>query len=311
MKKNYTLITMALGLILALPGMIHAQENNTPSDEGQKPPMMGKPDYRPGSLLPVMIRAKLGGENGNIGRNEDIRNKTLNNHEGTDSDTRVFSGMKNASGTPQMNRQRSEDHTFIGDDRHTMGSSTDEDSHEERRSDHPRFGRDEDMGSTTQGIGRNSRDMKNGSSTENQREMHKEEFGARKEMLSKQLELALQNLKQIRERINSRIDKSVQAGDNMTEAQSLLVTADAKIVVAENALIRFSAYTPVASTTASTTVDMTTARSLAETAIQSNKDAHQALVNVVRAIAHALGLELGEQNKNASSTDNSQETHTQ
>ncbi|MEN9912630.1 MAG: hypothetical protein RLY66_38 [Candidatus Parcubacteria bacterium] len=146
--------------------------------------------------------------------------------------------------------------------------------------------------------------IKSASSSEDRKEirtsMHKNVFEIRKQALVKQLEVSLRNLKQIRDRIMSRIEKAEDAGKNMTEAKDLLVIADAKIVVAQtaiNALGSFNATTTVTTTATSTDatatstldVDLTKPRQVGEIAIKAIKDAHRALVNVVVAIAHSLG----------------------
>jgi hypothetical protein len=142
-------------------------------------------------------------------------------------------------------------------------------------------------------------------------------FQIRKEILVRQLNLALANLKQIRTRIVARIEKAEQSGRNMTEARSALTIADAKLGNAQtqiNVLVNLSTSTlpttvVTASTTASTTgttasstvqIKLEKPRQLGEAAIKAVKDARDALNLVVRAIAKNMGL--GNGNVSATTT---------
>ncbi len=146
-------------------------------------------------------------------------------------------------------------------------------------------------------------DMKNASSSEERHEirknMRKDEFKVRKDAIIKQLNVTLNNLKQIRARISSRIDKAVSEGRDMTKAKSLLVIADAKIVLAEQAINAVAIFNPTAtstvtasSTTATSTpvIDLGKPREVGNTAIKALKQAHTALVAVVVAIARSMGF---------------------
>ncbi|MEN9524445.1 MAG: hypothetical protein RL536_514 [Candidatus Parcubacteria bacterium] len=143
-------------------------------------------------------------------------------------------------------------------------------------------------------------DMKNATSSMERKEirfdMRVEEFMARKNALARELGIKLSNLKQIRARISSRIDKAVVEGKNMTEAKRLLVVADGKITLAEQAISGASLFNPTASSTitASSTkemkIDLKKPRKVAEDAIKALKDAHKALVAVVVEIARNLGI---------------------
>ncbi len=286
MKKHY--IYIALALILVLPGAIHAQENEASSTQTE-PSTVGQPPVAPvGQVLPRMLREKLGG---NIGQNENVRNQRLENRGGIGSSTRPFPDMKDASNTPDGREFRGpgDDKTF----RDERASSTRSDRREQIQ-DIRQQGRE---------------DMRNASSSQDRKDIRKEirkdEFAVRKEALSKQLDIAIQNLKQIRERVNSRITKSEQDGRDMNQAKSLLVVADTKIATAEQALATFKAYTPTASSTATTTVEMVRPREIADAAIKANKAAHDALVDVVRAIAHAMGLDFGDKETATSTSSTS------
>lgn len=131
---------------------------------------------------------------------------------------------------------------------------------------------------------------------EERKELRKDQFEIRKNTMVRQLNLALNNLKQIRERINSRIEKATSNGKDMSKAKELLLIADAKIITAENAIKALNSYipTPVATTTdaaaaAAIAVDLIKPREFGSAAISAVKDAHKALVEVVRAVAQALG----------------------
>ncbi len=137
------------------------------------------------------------------------------------------------------------------------------------------------------------RDHRNSTTSPNKQELRREIelrlFQAHKDMLVRQLNLAVTNLKQIRERISSRITKAEQSGKNMTESKALLVTADAKIVAAETAitaLANFSVGTSTASTTGTTpaTVKLDKPREIGDKAIKAVKEARDALLKVIVSI---------------------------
>ncbi len=156
--------------------------------------------------------------------------------------------------------------------------------------------------------------IKGATSTEERRDLRKDMrfdiFNARKQAVIGQLTISLNNLKEIRTRISSRIDKESQAGRNMTSAKAALVTADAKIVIAQNAINALSSISATstigttATTTASTTIDLMRPRQSAQTAIMALKDARGSLNQVVVAIAHSMGLKLGVEATTTASTGN-------
>lgn len=133
-------------------------------------------------------------------------------------------------------------------------------------------------------------------------------FNKHKENLVRQLDRAIENLKQVQGRINERITKAEQSGRNMSEAKALLVTALQKIQVAESAITSLKTYQPASSSliTASSTgtndadVNILKARQVGENAIKAVKDARESLNLVVRAIAQNMGLKLS---PNATSTN--------
>ncbi len=115
-----------------------------------------------------------------------------------------------------------------------------------------------------------------------------------------ELTRALDNLKQIRTRIAARISTETSNGKDMTSASSLLITADAKITLADQSIQALKAFTPAASTTveanvsadASADIDLDKPRQIGADAIRAVNDARKALNDVVIAIARALGVEL-------------------
>lgn len=269
MKKHYYLVITALALIVILPVAVRAEDSATSVDaqvqtSAGTPPT--KPQPRPG--MPV-LREQLRIKTENIQMNEEVRNKLLNN-TGARVGSSTMKDIRIMASTTRAERRE------IGDDRRKEAG------------DIRREGRE---------------DMRNASSSEDRREirkdMRKDIFEVRKQAITKQLNVSLNNLKQIRERISSRIDKAVANGKDMTQAKALLVIADAKIATAElaiNSIVVFdsssslaSASDAASSTTATSTVDLTKPREVASAAIKALKDAHKALVDVVRAIAHALG----------------------
>ncbi len=273
MKKHYYLYIVAiLALIAVLPVAVRAEEGTDdtatpPPVTGQVPPGTVPPPPRPGTFVPNLIREQLrGGKAENIQNNVELRNKNILENRRIGSSTRpeMRPGLKLASSTRAERRE-------IRDDRR------------EEVGDIRREGRE---------------DMKNASSSGERREIRKDMrmdiFRIRKDAIIKQLTVSLNNLKQIRDRIASRIEKAASEGRDMTNAKSALVAADAKILVAINAVEALKAYTaPTATTTASSTdpiVDLTKPRQVGDAAIKAVKAAHEALVAVVRAIAHAMGL---------------------
>ncbi len=115
-------------------------------------------------------------------------------------------------------------------------------------------------------------------------------FETHKISLVRQLNLSLKNLQQIYERVASRIDKAAEAGHDMASARELLNIADVALTDAETAIQSVTSLSVSASTTATTSVDLTRPREIGSQAIQALKDARRALVETVRAIAQALGI---------------------
>ena len=271
MKKHYYLLVIAaLALASFVPAAVRAESgssNDSSDDNEVEIEIENKSDDD--NVKPSLIREKLRikTENGEI--REDIRNRLLNN------------GLSATSTRYEVRI-----------------AST---AREERKE--IRVERREDVGEIREEMRER---IKSASSSEDRREirmdMRKDTFDIRKQALVKQLEVSLNNLKQIRERIASRIDKAEENGKDMSKAQGLLITADAKIATAETAVDVLAAFTPSSTATstevtATSTVDLTKPRQIGETAIKAIKDAHRSLVEVVVAIAQSLG-----NGRNATST---------
>ena len=142
------------------------------------------------------------------------------------------------------------------------------------------------------------KDLNNSSSTV--KELRVDTFKIQQGNIADQLNRALNNLKQVRGRIQDRITESTQSGKDMTAAQALLAIADTKITIAGTAIATFVAYNPtttsIASSTASTTTDiqLDRPRQVAGSAIAAIKDAKNSLNDVVTAIAQSLGVDLSQ-----------------
>jgi len=146
-------------------------------------------------------------------------------------------------------------------------------------------------------------EMKNASTSLQKREirneLRKDMFKIELERVIGQISLSLENLKQVRGRIESRIQKATEAGRDMTRAKELLVIANEKIVLAEKSIESLKSLEVDAIMTGTTTASTTTniklekPRKLGEDAIKAVKVARNALNDVVVAIAKNMGLKLG------------------
>ena len=127
-------------------------------------------------------------------------------------------------------------------------------------------------------------------------EMRKDIYIIERNRIVNQLNLSVNNLKQIRIRIEARIEKATQAGRDMGKAKSLLVIADNKITLAKQAidsLKSLEATSTVSTNAASTIIKLEKPRQMGVGAIKAVNDARKALNDVVVAIAHGMGLKLG------------------
>lgn len=142
--------------------------------------------------------------------------------------------------------------------------------------------------------------------------MRVDAFKIRQTALVRNLRKVISTLESISVRLDARIDKATAAGRTMDEAEGLLATANIKIADAKKAVDAFAnlqsttSTTTTATTTSSTTtpptgeVDLDKPRKLAETAIKAVAEARDALKDVVRSVAHNMGL--GGGNDNATTT---------
>lgn len=124
------------------------------------------------------------------------------------------------------------------------------------------------------------------------------EFAKIQSNLISQLGQSFDHLKDARNKIADRIQAAQQSGRDMTDAANLLSAADQKISAAEQAIQAISSLTPSISAqgtvNASTTVSLERPREIGKTAIQAVNEARKALNDVVVAIAHSMGLRIGE-----------------
>ncbi|MBP6858929.1 MAG: hypothetical protein KBC33_03835 [Candidatus Pacebacteria bacterium] len=285
MKKHYYLLIIAvLALASFVPVAVRAESgssSNSSSDDSSEIETEVEIEIEheedesddDSTSKPASIREKLRikTENGEI--REDVRNKLINGRIATSTRIEIRTMASTTRGEHvEIRTERREDAGEIREEmRERIRSASSSDDRRDIRTD-----------------------------------MRKDIFEVRKQALIKQLEVSINNLKQIRDRIVSRIEKAEDAGKNMSEARELLITADAKIVAAEIAVDGIVVFAPTdylaaaadsSSVTASTTIDLTKPREMAETAIKAIKEAHQALVDVVRSVAHSLGS-----TKNATTT---------
>lgn len=125
----------------------------------------------------------------------------------------------------------------------------------------------------------------------------------KKDNLTKQLEVAIKNLTDLRKRISTRIEKDRLAGKDLSSVSELLKIADTKLALARDAVKAVQNYTPstkdqLASTTSTQTdpstrvINLEQIRNLVEKSRIAIKDAHKALNDVVVAIAKLNGNNL-------------------
>lgn len=140
---------------------------------------------------------------------------------------------------------------------------------------------------------------------DNVRQFRVQALNMQKVYMVKALNQAISNLEQIRGRIDGRITKAEQGGKNMNTAKNLLLTADAKLTLAKQAVLALQTFnaSSTITTTATSTVDLSKPRQLLNSANQAVKVARDALNAVVVEIAHDMGLKLGDnEHQDATST---------
>ncbi len=114
-------------------------------------------------------------------------------------------------------------------------------------------------------------------------------FEIRKNALIKELNFSLNNLTDIRGRINNKITKIEAGSTTATEARAALVIADDKLAKAKIAVDAFTAFSYSTSTpkTGSTTpeINLDKPRKIGDAAIKAVKDARDALRKVIDIVA--------------------------
>lgn len=272
--KKHAYISLATAAILAIsPIITFAEEGQVPlpmpGRDGDQSRQLGAPDMPPGPNPALRQRIRDNYQNQVQHLKTNIRNN---------EDTR----------NEMLERRRE-----IASSTH----ATREDIRDERRDD-------------IRGIRTEERkSLHDATSTEDRREIRVEArldiFKVRQDALVRQLTLSLSNLKQIRERVSSRIAKLEASSTDMTQAKADLATADAKISAAEAAINGVKSYVPPApqfrnatstehisdnaNATTSAIVNLDKPRKVGEAAIKAIKDARDALKVVVRDIAHTMG----------------------
>jgi hypothetical protein len=276
--KKYPLslyIALSLAITAVVPAVTNAQEDN-----GQLPPPPPGVGVNASATIGQQIRANFEGRIQNTQMNGNFRNAMLENRLGRpprqdQQDNQGMNDQEDGSNTPRDMHDRPDFASSTDGRPPFMGNRGERGDRFSSSSD--------EFGSTT---------MRDGRGPRGDRGLHLGEFKNRQENIVHQMDTALSNLNQIRDRINSRITKEQANGVDMSASITLLATADAKIAIASTSIASLEAYTPAASSTASTTIDLNTPRQLAENAIKSVGDARKALQDVVISIAHALGIDL-------------------
>ncbi len=279
-KHRYIIGIAAFALVAALPAVSHAEDSSGSNDSVEVQATTSSTVHIVPGQIRNMIRQDIQQRVDNMKNNQNSRNGALEGRTGGPLRPQLGTSTQEGTSTRPFGRP-------LGDDMRRFASTT-------------------MMGSTSP-MFRGERDgyMNNG------REMLARMFRMRKEAVTHEADVALRNLSQIRDRIDSRIQKEKQAGKDMTAPISLLATADAKIKIANDAVLAFKAYMPgAASTTATSTVDLATARTMLKTAQSAIKDAQKSLNDVVRALAKAIGLHLGENNDHKSNATSTTATST-
>jgi len=309
-KQHYLLSILALFLLLASPAISHGQETNTQGDvrvQGDDNNISGETNAQ--TNVPPGMPPREGSIGAQIRYDNQVRLNNMRNNQGLrnnmlqgqmprmqGSTTRPWMGTSTRPWPGRPVNRLDEDGTSTMP-RDFRGMPMMRNGDEQGDENGPRM-----MGSTS--MMRFDRDGYD----QARKAMMFDMFKIRKALVTKQLHVALTNLNNIRTRINSRIQKEQSAGKDMAKAIALLATADAKIKIASDAVAALDAYTPSAqaSSTASTSVaiNLDAARQLADTAQKDIHEAQRSLNDVVRAIAHAMGVNLEEQATTSTSTQN-------
>lgn len=117
------------------------------------------------------------------------------------------------------------------------------------------------------------------------KKMRVNEFEIRKDALVKQLTLALENLANIRTRLNDKITALATDGKDTTLSVKALADADTSLVKAKTAVDVLKAYSYTSTTATSTTeVELEKPRKIGDEAIKATKDARDSFKKVLSEI---------------------------
>ena len=122
--------------------------------------------------------------------------------------------------------------------------------------------------------------------------MRKDSFEIRKNALVEHLNFALENLGNIRDRINERINKLDAEGKDTSSAEAKLSIADTKIASAKisiDALAELDGDSVSATATSTAEVELSKPRQVGDAAIKAVKDARDALKEVIQEIVKLVG----------------------
>ena len=122
--------------------------------------------------------------------------------------------------------------------------------------------------------------------------MRKDSFEIRKNALVEHLNFALENLGNIRDRINERISKLDAEGKDTSSAEAKLSIADAKIASAKisiDALVELDGDSVNTTATSTAEVELSKPRQVGDAAIKAVKDARDALKEVIQEIVKLVG----------------------
>jgi hypothetical protein len=292
-KNKHSIALMGLILIVftfLVVNKVNAEDSVPPKVEDSstmknipKPPIPG--------TIPEKIRAGVDSRLQNVKNNQETREDMVKN--GRLPSTTLPKIMREEQRFASSSKMRIED-------RERIGSTT------------PKMMRDERFSSTSPRIGERPEKDFRASTTrpflkkdgyENEgRAMVEKMLKERKDGLVKQLNVAIQNLTDLRKRISSRIEKDKLAGKDISSVSELLKVADTKLSLAKDAVKAVQNYVPTTkdqtvntdttnTQTASSTklINLDQVRTLVDKARSAIKDAHKALVDVVVAIAKISG----------------------
>ncbi len=117
------------------------------------------------------------------------------------------------------------------------------------------------------------------------KKIKRDTFEIRKDALVKQLTMTLENLANIRARLNDKITALKAESKDVTVAEKSLADADALILKAKTAVTTLSTYSPATSTT---DVELEKPRQVGDLAIKSVKEARDSLKKVLSEIVKLL-----------------------